>query len=94
MVAMDTITVTTGGSKDLDFESARRLKQAGHTNGGAGDEDVIEGTDVIVLRATVGPDGPTGTVISVAEPYRGKRRPHARTRPGYRHSPSHQNPRQ
>jgi len=31
VVVMDTITVITGGNKGLGFESARRLKEAGHT---------------------------------------------------------------
>ena len=32
-------------------------------NGGAGDHDVTAGTDGIMRLATLGADGPTGTVI-------------------------------
>ena len=37
-------------------------------NGGTGHQSVQEGTDAIVRLATIGPDGPTGTLLSRTGP--------------------------
>jgi NAD(P)-dependent dehydrogenase (short-subunit alcohol dehydrogenase family) len=56
------------GLPDLRINAADPGFTATDLNGGAGQQSVQEGTDAIVRLATIGPDGPTGTLLSRTGP--------------------------
>lgn len=56
------------GLPDLRINAADPGFTATDLNGGTGHQGVQEGTDAIVRLATIGPDGPTGTLLSRTGP--------------------------
>jgi hypothetical protein len=56
------------GLPDLRINAADPGFTATDLNGGTGHQSVQEGTDAIVRLATIGPDGPTGTLLSRTGP--------------------------